>query len=92
MEINRELVSFAEDVSSDMEKAKFILGELLNEFDWVYEPDASLAIAYGSGQDKSNQARWSWNYIYSYRKIMTMIMICSDYICMVNKKADEICG
>ena len=53
------------DSSVDIEKATMALRELLNEYEWAYEPDARKAIEHSStiGGSEDKVAQFSYKYI-----------------------------
>lgn len=59
------------------------LNELLNCYQWDYEPDARKAIEYGNTVDADKhcdkEAKWSWEYINDYSRIMWLVRIAKDY-------------
>lgn len=77
--------------SIKLEKAKMALRQLLDEYEWDYEPSAEKALYYGRaipGQRKKDEyAKKSWSYIYDYKKIMWLINIAYDYC---NSALDDI--
>lgn len=84
-ELQKEVFQYEEIISeniADLEKAHMALNELLNEYRWDYEPDARKAIEYSTvGADKNcdREAKWSWEYINGYKKIMWLASVAMDY-------------
>lgn len=72
--------------SDSLCKAKIALEELMGSYYYDYEPSARDAIEYGSTLGKENRdalgekARWSWEYIEGYKKIMWLANIAHDYL------------
>lgn len=69
----------------DLEKAKLMLSELLNEYDWNCELDLRDGFTYVSSIHKENEeqdrvGRLTWKFVYDYKKIMKFIGIAFDYV------------
>ncbi len=68
----------------NLEKASMALDQLLDEYQWDYEPSAYDAIKFGRavGNNRAectdNEKR-SWNYIEGYKKIMWLVGVARDY-------------
>ena len=82
--LQKEIFTYQESASDsivDLEKATMALQELLNEYDWAYEPDARKALEHsttvGGSQDKV--AQFSYKYIADYKKIMWLVKVALDY-------------
>ena len=77
--------------SIKLEKARMALSQLLDNYDWAYEPSAEKALYYGNtipGQrEEDEDAERSWLYIYDYKKIMWLINVAYDYC---NSALDDI--
>lgn len=75
----------AYEAIGSLDKAKMALEELMSSYYWDYEPSARDAVEYGSTLGKENKddlgekARWSWEYIEGYKKIMWLVDIAHDY-------------
>lgn len=85
-ELQKEVFQYEEVIDSnlaDLEKAYMALSELLNEYHWDYEPDVRKAIEYGStlheDENCDKKAKWSWEYINGYKKIMWLVSVAKDY-------------
>lgn len=68
----------------DLEKAHMALNELLNEYEWNYEPTAQKALKYGSALSgdivkSDKEAEFSYKYLNDYKKIIWLISIARDY-------------
>ena len=76
----------------DIEKATMALRELLNEYEWAYEPDARKAIEHSStiGGSEDKVAQFSYKYIADYRKIMWLVNVALDYCCKVAEQINFI--
>lgn len=75
----------------NLEKADMALNELLNEYQWDYEPSAYDAIKFGSaigGIGCTEKEKRSWNYIEGYKKIMWLVSVARDY-CSLSLEACE---
>lgn len=69
----------------DLEKAKMGLSELLDEYEWDYEPTAQKALEYGSAMGEEvykcdREAKFSYNYLNDYKKIMWLARVALDYM------------
>lgn len=82
-----------EDNLYDLEMASMALRELLNQYDWAYEPDARKAIEYGStvGGSKDKVAQFSYKYIADYRKIMWLVRVARDYCLLALERCEMAC-
>lgn len=82
----------ASDASVDLEKATMALQELLNEYDWAYEPDARKAIEHSStiGGSQDKVAQFSYKYIADYKKIMWLAKVALDYCHIVSEQINLI--
>lgn len=83
----------AEDNLYDMEMAYTALDELLNQYDFAYEPDARKAIEHSStvGGSKDKVAQFSHKYIADYRKIMWLLRVARDYCYSTLERCDKVC-
>lgn len=81
-------------LSDELEKARMALRELLNGYEWDYEPSASKALEWGgtipSYQKDDEDAKHSWEYLYDYRKIMWLIHVAFDYCYSAINMAEDI--
>lgn len=74
-----------EDIISDnmydLEMVIMAINELLNDYDWAYEPDARKAIEYGStsGGNKDEVGKFSYKYINEYKRIIWLVRVARDY-------------
>ena len=82
----------AEDNLYDMEMAYTALDELLNQYEWAYDPDARKAIEHSNavGGSKDEVAQFSYKYITDYRKIMWLIRIARDYCYSTLERCENI--
>lgn len=80
-----------EDNLYDLEMASMALDELLNQYDWAYEPDAIKAIEHGStvGGSKDKVAQFSYKYIADYRKIMWLVRVARDYCFLALERCEN---
>lgn len=85
-QLNREVLEYEELIAEnlvDLEKAHMALDELLNQYQWDYEPSISKAAEYGNTvhADKycDKEAKLSYQYIADYKKIMWLVSIARDY-------------
>ena len=83
------------DSSVSIEKAVFALNELLDKYEWNYEPTAQKAMEYGSAVGKmisecSDEAKLSWEYINDYKKIMWLINVARDYCYLILDKCNNV--
>lgn len=68
----------------DLEKAKMALNDLLDTYNWNYEPTIQKALEYGTAAREeaekcSDEAKMSWKYMYDYKKIMWLVSVARDY-------------
>lgn len=68
-----------------LEKAHMALGELINGYNWDYEPTAQKALKYGSSSSgdivrSDKEAEFSYKYINDYKKIMWLAEVALDYM------------
>lgn len=75
----------------NVESAQMALNEIIEKFDYNYEPDARKALEYGTTVNANERcdkdAKRSWEYLYGYKKIMWLIRVARDYC----DKAIECC-
>ena len=76
----------------NLESVQMALGEIIEKFDYNYEPDARKALEYGNTVHANKycdeDAKRSWEYIYGYKKIMWLVKVARDYCDM----AIDICN
>ena len=91
---NLEYQDITFDNLCDLEMASMALNELLNEYDWAYEPDAIKAIEHGStaGGSKDKAAQFSYKYIADYRKIMWLVKVARDYCLLALERCENVCN
>lgn len=68
----------------NLENASMALNELLDTYQWDYEPSAYDAIKYGNTvgsklEKCTKEEKHSWEYITDYKKIMWLISVARDY-------------
>lgn len=87
--------SIITDNLCDLEKAHMALNELLNEYEWEYEPTAQKALEYGSAMGKEvykcdKEAKFSYKYLNDYKKIMWLVSIARDYCYLALKSCNDV--
>ena len=84
------------DLSVALENARMALRELLNDYEWDYEPSASKALEWGgiipSHQKNDEDAKHSWEYLHDYKRIMWLIHVAFDYCYSAINIAEDIGG
>lgn len=67
----------------DLEQAIMALEEIINSYEWDFEPDARKALEYSTTvKPKENcdkDAELSWLYLRGYKKIMWLVRVAKDY-------------
>lgn len=67
----------------NLESAQMALNEIIEAFDYNYEPDARKALEYGNTVHANKycdeDAKHSWEYLYGYKKIMWLVKVARDY-------------
>lgn len=80
----RQYEGIISDNLYDLEKAHMALEELLGTYNWDYEPTPQKAMEYGLAVGEeiekcSDEAKYSWDYITGYKKIMWLVSVARDY-------------
>lgn len=79
-----------------LEKAQMALDELLNEYDRNFVPTIQKALNFSSAVGKevhncSDEEKFSWKFMYDYKRIMWLIRIASDYCYSALENCNKVC-
>lgn len=91
-----EFLDNIEEVYIELQKARFAVSEIINEFDVSYELSPYKAAAYGSSVDASEKYKddpsyyYSWKYCSEYEKLMWLANIILDYTYLANERLENI--
>ena len=85
-----------EDACGKLQKARFAISEIINEFDSPYELSPHKAVAYGSSFDAGEKYKEdpsyykSWKYYAEYEKLMWLVHIALDYTSFTHEQLTKI--
>lgn len=69
--------------SYNLKNASTALQEILDQYDWNYQPNARKAVEYGCTVHPERfcdeEAKRSWEYVVGYKRIMWLVSIARDY-------------